>query len=79
MESPSSTIPLHHSLLLFLPQHPSPEVSHADELSAEWVVNFIVSYSDLKAMSLMEIEQATKLDKTLHKLTKPILQVTEFL
>ena len=56
----------------FLSRHPSPEVSHADEQSAESYVNFIASHSTPKAMSLDEIKQATKLDKTLQKLIELI-------
>ena len=56
----------------FLSRHPSPEVFHADERSAERYVNFIASHSTPKAMSLDEIKQATKRDKTLQKLTELI-------
>ena len=53
----------------FLSRHPSPEVSHADERSAERYVN---SHSTPKAMSLQEIKQATKADRTLQKLVELI-------
>ena len=56
----------------FLSRHPSPEVSHADERSAEHYVNFHASHSTPKAMSLQEIKQATKADRTLQKLVKLI-------
>ena len=56
----------------FLSRHPSPEVSHVDERSAERYVNFIASHSTPKAMSLENIKRATKLDKTLQKLIEQI-------
>ena len=56
----------------FLSQHPSPEIPHTDEQSAERYVNFIVSHSMPKAMSLDEIKQATKQGKTLQKLMELI-------
>lgn len=41
----------------FLSRHPSPEISHADEQSAEHYVNFIATHSTPKAMSLTEIKR----------------------
>jgi len=49
-----------------------PPVSHVDEKSAERYVKFIATHSTPKAMSLAEIQQATKADKTLQKLTELI-------
>ena len=53
-----------------LSQHPCPEVSHAEERSAERYVDFIANHSTPKAMSLAEIKQATKSGKTLQKLVE---------
>ena len=61
-----------HNLSDFLSRHPSPEVSHMDERSAERYVNFITTHSTPKAMSLEEIKEATKSDATLQKLAKII-------
>ena len=61
-----------HNLSDFLSRHPSPEVSHKDEQSAERYVNFITTHSTPKAMSLEEIKEATKSDATLQKLAKII-------
>ena len=56
----------------FLSRHPSPEVSSVEEESAEQYVKFIATHSTPKAMSLAEIQQATKTDKTLQKLIELI-------
>ena len=56
----------------FLSQHPSPDVSSVEQESAEQNVRFIATHSTLKAMSLVEIQQATKADKTLQKLIELI-------
>ena len=53
-------------------RHPSPEISHTDEQSAEHYVNFIATHSTPKAMSLTEIKLATTRDKTLQKLMQLI-------
>ena len=52
----------------FLSRHPSPEVLSVEEESAEQCVQFIATHSTPKVMSLAEIQQATKADKTLQKL-----------
>ena len=56
----------------FLSRHPSPEMTHTEEKSAEQYVKFIATHSTPKAMSLAEIRQATTMDKTLQKLVELI-------
>ena len=56
----------------FLSRHPSPDVSSVEQESAEQYVRFIATHSTPKAMSLVEIQQATKADKTLQKLIELI-------
>ena len=69
----SSRVPIHikdqNNPSNLLSQHPCPEISHAEEWSAEWYVNFIANHSTSKAMLLAEIKQATK-NKTLQKLAE---------
>ena len=52
----------------FLSRHPSPDVANKQELAAEEYVNFLSTCAVPKAMSLREIQQMTKVDRTLQKL-----------
>ena len=56
----------------FLSRHPSPEVSYSEEKAAERYVHFIAAHSTPKAMTLSEIRQATRADKTFQKIMELI-------
>ena len=56
----------------FLSRHPCEEIDKLQETAAENYVNFLTTHAVPKAMTLLEIQQATKKDKTLQRLTKLI-------
>lgn len=56
----------------FLSRHPNPSKVEEPEKMAEDYVNFLIMHAVPKAMSLSEIQQATKADNTLQCLTEII-------
>ena len=60
----------------FLSRHPCPETDNKHETSAENYVNFITTHAVPKAMTLKEIQDATKNDETLQHLAEIIRKQT---
>ena len=56
----------------FLSRHPSPEIVEKQERIAEDYIKFLSTHAVPKAMSLVEIQQMTKVDCTLQKLANLI-------
>ena len=56
----------------FLSRHPCPKIETKHEMSAEQYVNFLTTHAVPKAMTIQEIENATKTDKTLQRLIEII-------
>ncbi|CAB4038802.1 Transposon Ty3-I Gag-Pol poly [Paramuricea clavata] len=56
----------------FLSRHPCQETDNKHEMSAEQYVNFLTMHAVPKAMTIQEIQEATKHDKTLQLLTEII-------
>ena len=56
----------------FLSRHPNPKENEKLDLLAEDYVNFLITHAVPKAMSLEEIQLATKADNTLQRLTEII-------
>lgn len=54
----------------FLSRHPCQETDNKHEMSAEQYVNFLTMHAVPKAMTIQEIQEATKHDKTLQRLTE---------
>ena len=60
----------------FLSRHPCPETDNKHETSAENYVNFITTHAVPKAMTVKEIQDATKNDETLQHLAEIIRKQT---
>ena len=56
----------------FLSRHPCPKIETKHEMSAEQYVNFLTTHAVPKAMTIQEIQNATKTDKTLQRLIEII-------
>ena len=56
----------------FLSRHPNPKENEKQDILAEDYVNFLINHAIPKAMSLDEIQQATKADSTLQRLVEII-------
>ena len=56
----------------FLSRHPCSETENTHEMPAEQYVNFLTTHAVPKAMTIQEIQEATKSDKTLQRLIEII-------
>ena len=60
----------------FLSHHPCPETDNKHETSAENYISFITTHAAPKAMTVKEIQDATKNDETLQHLAEIIRKQT---